>query len=59
MTKSVKIIIAICMIIFGWVLNAYAWTSAPGPTINTLCLILGLGLMGGGLTLILIILTKN
>lgn len=36
---------SILSFIIGFVLNGLAWTVLPGPEINTISLILGLGLM--------------
>jgi hypothetical protein len=48
MTKGIRILISISMIILGWTLNAIAWTTMDGPTISSMCLLLGLGLFIGG-----------
>jgi hypothetical protein len=59
MTKKTKILISIGMIILGWLLNAIAWTTTNGPTISSICLLLGLGLFIGGLIFLIINLTRK
>ena len=58
MTKSIKIVISIMIIIIGWILDAFAFTTKIGHPISTIALLLGLGLFFGGL-IYLIITIKN
>lgn len=48
-----KIFLSIALIILGWCLNAFAWSAKIKPTINTICLIVGLGLFIIGLILLI------
>ena len=48
MTKRIKIVISVIMIILGWVLNACAWTFKIISPINTICLLFGLVFFIGG-----------
>jgi hypothetical protein len=59
MTKQKGIILSICSIILGFVLNGLAWTILPGPTFSSLGLTFGLGLMFVGFILFLININKR
>ncbi len=54
MIKKTKILISIGMIILGWILNAIAFTTTNGPTINSISLLLGLGFFISGLIFLII-----
>ena len=54
MTKTLKIIISILAIIFGWILNAFAFTTDIGHPVSTIALFIGLGLSVSGLIYLII-----
>lgn len=58
MNTRIKLLLSIAMIILGWVLNALAWVT-KGPIINSICLLLGVGLMIGGIILLIVTLTSK
>lgn len=47
------------MIILGWFLNAFAWTTKNGPTISSISLLLGIGLFISGLVYLIKNLNKK
>ena len=53
MTKRNKIYLSVGTIIFGWLLNAFAWTTKLGHPTSTFSLLVGLGLFISGLILFL------
>ena len=58
-SRKLKIGISILMIISGWILNAFAWTTKIGHPLSTICLLLGLGLFFGGIIFMIIIIVKK
>jgi hypothetical protein len=58
LTKKKKIIISVGVIVLGWLLNAFAWTTKLGHPISTISLLLGLGLLFIGLITLFITLIK-
>jgi len=52
-TARIKLLLSIAIIIFGWLLNAVAWTIATGPAVSSICLLLGVGMMAGGIVLLI------
>jgi hypothetical protein len=59
MKKHKGIILAISLMILGFILNALAWTILPGPTFSSLGLTLGLGLGFVGFILFFINIIKK
>jgi len=59
MTKNKKIVISICLMVLGWFLNAFAWTTNYGHPTNTIFLLLGLGFFFIGLIFLIITLIKK
>lgn len=59
MKKTHKILISVFMIISGWLLGGFAWTTKIGHPINTICLLSGFGLIGGGIAYLIISLEKK
>ncbi len=59
MTKRNKIFLSVGAIIFGCLLNAFAWTTKLGHPISTFALLIGIGLFFGGLILLILALTKK
>lgn len=59
MTKKNKIFLSVGAIIFGWLLNAFAWTTKLGHPVSTIFLLLGLALFFGGLIFLILTLTKK
>jgi hypothetical protein len=59
MTRKNQIPFSIGLIIFGWIINAIAWTVAgPHPT-NTIFLIVGVsGFLGGIIWLLIALISK-
>ncbi len=48
MIQNKYLYISILLMMVGFLLNVVAWTILPGPNLNTISLLLGLGLMFGG-----------
>ncbi len=46
-----KLLHPIVLLIIGFVLNAFAWSTSIGHPFNTICLLLGLGLFFLGIIL--------
>jgi hypothetical protein len=59
MTKQKGIILSICSIVVGFVLNGLAWTILSGPTFSTLGLLLGISLFIFGVVFFISSLNKN
>ena len=59
MKKNNKIYLLIFAMLFGFLLNAFAWTILSGPTFSTIGLLLGLLLMFGGFISLMIILFER
>ena len=59
MTKQKGIILSIYLLISGFILNGLAWTILPGPTFNTMGLLLGLGLFVFGVVMFVLSVNKN
>jgi hypothetical protein len=49
MKKTQKIILSIVLIILGWLLTGWGFTTTIGHPISTICLLAGLGLFFVGL----------
>lgn len=58
MNKNRNLYLSILAMLVGFGLNAMAWTILPGPTLNTMGLVIGLGLMFFGFVSFLINLHK-
>jgi hypothetical protein len=59
MTRKNTVLVSIALIIIGWLLNAFAWTTKMGHPISTICLFLGLGFIFVGLIFFILSLTKK
>ena len=57
--RKSKIVLAIGVLILGWFLNVFAWTTTTGHPLSTICLLLGLGLFIGGLIFLILTLSKK
>jgi len=58
MTRTLKILLSISIIIIGWILNAFAWTTTVGHPISTVALFLGIGLFVGGIVSLIVTIKK-
>jgi len=59
LARKSKILLAIGVIIIGWFLNAFAWTTTAGHPLSTIFLLLGLVLFIGGLIFLILTLSKK
>lgn len=48
-----KKLIGLILLVLGFVLDGFAWSTKLGHPLNTICLLLGLGLIIGGFALLL------
>jgi len=49
MTKSIRIILSVLIIIVGWVLAGIGFTTTMGHPVNTILFLAGIGLFIGGI----------
>jgi hypothetical protein len=59
MTRGNKVILSIICIIAGWFINAFAWTTKLGPSVNTMSLLVGVGLFIGGIVFLIVSLSSK
>jgi len=59
LTKTKQILLCVGVIILGWLLNGFAWTTKFGHPINTIALELGIVLFFVGLILLIIVVIRK
>ena len=59
MKKTVKVILSIVLIILGWLLVGWGFTTTIGHPVNTICFLAGLGLFFVGLIYLIVSINKK
>ena len=59
MSKPIKVILCICAIILGWVVDAFAFTTTFDQTIRSVALVAGILLFLGGIIFLIVVLNSR